>query len=58
MIERAQVRGEVRADLDVDATILTLVAPLVVVPLLFRTELTSANVDALVDLLLRATTPS
>jgi AcrR family transcriptional regulator len=58
MIERAQARGEVRPDLDVDATILTLVAPLVVVPLLFRMELTPANVDALVDLLLRATTPS
>ena len=57
MIERAQGRGEVRGDLDVDATILTLVAPLVVVPLLFRMELASANVDALVHLLLRATAP-
>jgi AcrR family transcriptional regulator len=58
MIERAQGRGEVPADLDVDTTILALVAPLVVVPLLFRMELTPANVDALVDLLLRATTRS
>lgn len=57
MIERAQARGEVAADLDVDVTVLTLVAPFVVVPLLFRMELSGANVDALVDLLLRATAP-
>lgn len=57
MLERAQARGEVAADVDADAVLLTLVSPLVVVPLLFRRRLAAAEVEAVVGLVLRSTAP-
>ena len=58
MVERARVRGEVADDVDVDALLLMLVSPLVVVPLLFRMDLAPADVDAVVGLVVRATDPA
>jgi AcrR family transcriptional regulator len=57
MVARARARGEVTGDLDADAVLLTLVSPLVVVPLLFRRRVGGGELEQLVALVLRATTP-
>jgi AcrR family transcriptional regulator len=55
VVERARARGELRADLDADSVILTWVAPLVLVPLLFHRRLGRGELDRHVELLLAAT---
>jgi hypothetical protein len=57
LVRRAQVRGDVAADIDPDTVLLALASPLVVVPLLFRAPLTDDDVGRLADLVLRATAP-
>jgi AcrR family transcriptional regulator len=57
MLERAQARGEAAADLDPDAVLLTLLSPLLLVPLLYRRDLTRRELDGVVALVLRATRP-
>jgi AcrR family transcriptional regulator len=57
MVARARDRGELADGVDVDAVLLTLASPLVVVPLLFRRPLRSDEVDGIVALVLRATRP-
>jgi AcrR family transcriptional regulator len=55
MLERARGRGEVAADVDADAVLLTLVSPLVLVPLLYRRVLSKRELEGVVGLVLRAT---
>lgn len=55
MVERAQDRGEVAADLNADAVVTMLTSPLVNTPLLFRRQLSRKALAAHVDLVLRAT---
>jgi len=57
MLARARDRGEVAPDLDADTILLTLVSPLVVVPLLFRRRLSADEIDAVVELVLRGSVP-
>jgi hypothetical protein len=57
VVERARSRGEVRADIDADAVLLTLTAPFLVVPLLLRRTPTDDEVAQIVDLVLAATSP-
>ena len=56
MATRARDRGELADGIDVDATLLTLASPLVVVPLLFRRRLRDEELEQLISLVLRATT--
>jgi AcrR family transcriptional regulator len=58
MLERARARGEVAADVDADAVLLVALSPLLLVPLLYRRELTRRELDRIVDLVLRATAPT
>jgi hypothetical protein len=55
VVERARLRGEVTDDTDADSVMLSLVSPLVLVPLLWRQTLTADEVDRVVALVLRAT---
>jgi AcrR family transcriptional regulator len=55
IVERGQRRGEVAAEVDADAVLLLLASPLLLVPLLYRRRLGTAELDRLEDLLLRAT---
>jgi AcrR family transcriptional regulator len=57
MLERGRARGEVADDVDADAVLLLALSPLTLVPLLYRRTFTHAEVDHLVDLVLRATSP-
>ena len=57
MLARARDRGEVAPDLDADTILLTLVSPLVVVPLLLRRRLSADEIDAVVELVLRGSVP-
>jgi AcrR family transcriptional regulator len=56
MATRARDRGELADGVDVDATLLTLASPLVVVPLLFRRPVRDEELEHVVSLVLRATT--
>ena len=56
MVERGRERGEVRADVDADAVLRTLSAPLIVGPLIFRRAVSAAEAAAVADLLIAATT--
>jgi AcrR family transcriptional regulator len=55
VIERARERGELRDGLDADTIILTLVSPLLLVPLLFHRRLTRGEVRRHADLIVAAT---
>lgn len=56
MVERAAVRGEVRADVDADTVLLMVASPLLMVPLLFHRRLTRTEVTRIADLAVAATT--
>ena len=55
VIERARGRGELRDGLDADTVILTLVSPLLLVPLLFHRELSPGEIGRHTDLVIAAT---
>lgn len=55
VIERARSRGEVRAGVDADTVLLTLLSPLLVLPLVMRRTPSTAEVGRIVDLVLDAT---
>jgi len=56
MVDRARARGEVRADVDTDAVLLTLTPPLLVLPLLMRLTPSAADVAHIADLVIAGTT--
>lgn len=56
MAARARDRGELADGVDVDATLLTLASPLVVLPLLFRRRVRDEELEHVIALVLRATT--
>lgn len=58
MLERSRARGEVAADVDADAVLLTLASPLLVVPLLYRRPVGRRELAGVVDVVLRATAPA
>ena len=55
MVERARTGARCADGLDVDATLLTLASPLVVVPLLFRRRVRDEELEHVISLVLRAT---
>jgi AcrR family transcriptional regulator len=55
VVERARQRGELRAGLDADSIMLLLASPLVLVPLLFRMDLTDDDLARHADLIVAAT---
>ena len=55
MAARVRDRGELADGLDVDATLLTLASPLVLVPLLFRRRVRDEELEHVISLVLRAT---
>ena len=55
VVERARARGELVDDVDADTVLLTLVSPLVLVPLLFRLTLTAGEVRRIAALVVDAT---
>jgi len=55
VIERARSRGELRDGIDADAVILTLVSPLLLVPLLFHRKLTPTEIRRHTNLITAAT---
>jgi AcrR family transcriptional regulator len=55
VVERARARGELYDGVDADTVILTLVAPLLMVPLLFHRAPTESEVERLAGLLVAAT---
>jgi AcrR family transcriptional regulator len=54
MLERARDRGELVADVDADAVLLTLTSPLLVVPLLYRRPVSERELAGVVDIVLSA----
>lgn len=50
MVDRSRRRGEVRADVDADAVLLSLASPLLLIPLLFHRTPTPAEVRHIADL--------
>lgn len=55
LFERARERGEVRADVDADATLLVAGSALLLVPLLFRRKVTRRELDQIVEIVWRGT---
>jgi AcrR family transcriptional regulator len=55
VVERARERGELVDGVDADTVLLTLLSPLVLVPLLFRRTLTDGEVGRVAGLVVRAT---
>jgi AcrR family transcriptional regulator len=55
MATRAGARGELADGVDVDATLLVLASPLVVVPLLYRRSVGEDELEQVISLVLRAT---
>jgi AcrR family transcriptional regulator len=55
VVERARARGELVDGVDADTVLLTLVSPLVLVPLLFRLPLTAGDVRRIAALVVDAT---
>jgi hypothetical protein len=56
VVARAVTRGEIRADTDADAVLLTLASPFITMPLLLRATTTAAQLDHIVDIVVRGTT--
>lgn len=55
IVERARARREVRDDIDVDAVLLTLSSPLLLLPLLYRYSPSDEDVRRVADLVIAAT---
>ena len=55
VVARAVTRGEIRDDTDAGSVLLTLASPFITMPLLFRATTSAAQLDHIVDIVVRGT---